>query len=802
MSNVVAMTYSPFRMPLYKAVTFAATLTTQSFHCTTELLARKLKMASNWIKPNGASLAPNLRIWNTLTKKKEEFVTINGKTVTWYCCGPTVYDAAHLGHARAYISFDIIRRVLSNYFGYSINYVMNITDVDDKIIVKARQQHLLGRTKSLSENDATATLQILTESLDFYLGKNFNLKIFTNKPSADDAVKQWTAARASILATKSADSEEEFKLKSKVDLVDKCFALLVDWKNSASNLSAIWDMIGDVVALKLDAEEGHTISDQHVFEKFARFWEIDFLKDMQMLNVQPPTVMTRVSEYIPEIIALVEGIIKNGYGYVSEGSVYFDVTAYHGHNGHCYAKMRPQSLDEVNTKLMEEGEGSLGSRLVGKKNPRDFALWKCSKPGEPMWESPWGMGRPGWHIECSGMASSVIPGSIDIHSGGIDLVFPHHDNELAQSEGFYDCDQWVNYFMHAGHLNIEGQKMSKSLKNFITIKEALAHHTWRQIRIMFLQHSWNSLLDYKEGSLRNAVNFENSLNSFFTNITAHLNDLDDVLQLNGLPTHNYRELEQRLRASLDLAVQSVHNSLCDSFDTPSAMAAIQSLISAFNTYAKDKQHRSLHRFLIKEVAVFVHNTLKSFGVYRDNEFFDVQPASDSSNEESGQKRDDKALLASIIAEFRFKIRSLAASKADPAAYFKACDNLRDVDCLNAGIIFEDRDEKASLIKLIDQDAVLKIKQEREEELQKSAALKNAHLAELERKKQEKLEKSKISPAVFLKNDALYSRYDERGIPTHDADDKELSKSALKKLTKQFEDQLSLYQEYLDTIQKK
>ena len=159
-----------------------------------------------------------------------------------------------------------------------------------------------------------------------------------------------------------------------------------------------------------------------MFSAFALFFVQDFMQDMRSLNVQPPTVLTRVSEYIEEIIQFVQKIILNGYGYESEGSVYFDVCAYHGHNGHEYAKLRPQAALVDNAKAMEEGEGSLGAKLGGKRSPRDFVLWKRSKPGEPMWDSPWGKGRPGWHIECSAMASSIVPGPIDVHSGGIDLA--------------------------------------------------------------------------------------------------------------------------------------------------------------------------------------------------------------------------------------------------------------------------------------------------------------------------------------------------------------------------------------------
>lgn len=155
--------------------------------------------------------------------------------------------------------------------------------------------------------------------------------------------------------------------------------------------------------------------------------------------------------------------------YVAEGSVYFDISGFTTSNEkHVYAKLCPWAVG--NAKLTDEGEGALGAQLGGKKAACDFALWKNSKPGEPAWDSPWGTGRPGWHIECSAMASDVLGETLDIHSGGIDLAFPHHDNEIAQSEAAFQRHQWVNYFLHSGHLHIEGQKMSKSLKNFITIK--------------------------------------------------------------------------------------------------------------------------------------------------------------------------------------------------------------------------------------------------------------------------------------------------------------------------------------------
>jgi cysteinyl-tRNA synthetase len=186
--------------------------------------------------------------------------------------------------------------------------------------------------------------------------------------------------------------------------------------------------------------------------------------------------------------------VKNGYAYEAEGSVYFDTAAFDGKNNHVYARLEPWS--KGNKELIEEAEGercmsfpilprltrSLGALTTstGSRKPAsDFALWKASKPGEPSWPSPWGEGRPGWHIECSVMASAVLGAEMDIHSGGVDLAFPHHDNELAQSEAYHECPGWVNYFLHTGHLHIEGLKMSKSLKNFITIDVCRRSHSMK-----------------------------------------------------------------------------------------------------------------------------------------------------------------------------------------------------------------------------------------------------------------------------------------------------------------------------------
>ena len=318
-------------------------------------------------------------------------------------CGPTVYDHSHMGHAKTYMQSDILRRLMTDYFGYNVNLCMNITDVDDKIIIRANER----------------------------------------------GVK---------------------------------------------------------------------------FDEISRHMENEFMKDCEALNIRLPTVITRVSEYIPEIVDFIQKIIENGFAYEANGSVYFNVIKYSESDDHTYAKLEPTSFG--NMELIKEGEGALTAETVAseKINSQDFALWKKAKAAEPSWDSPWGKGRPGWHIECSAMAGAVFKEyPIDIHSGGIDLKFPHHDNEVAQSEAYYGCDNWVNHFWHTGHLHIAGKKMSKSLKNFTTIKQMLETYTAKQIRFMFLLHQWNIMMNYSpENSFPEAIVKEEQFNTFFKNVKAQL----------------------------------------------------------------------------------------------------------------------------------------------------------------------------------------------------------------------------------------------------------------------------------------
>lgn len=276
----------------------------------------------------------------------------------------------------------------------------------------------------------------------------------------------------------------------------------------------------DILEPYLDSLYKETVSanDHQTWTDVTQYWEKQFMQDMDDLNVMRADVVTRVTEYVPQIVDFVDKIIQKGFAYETEGNVWFDIAGFEK-AGNPYARLRPQSRNDK--ALQEEGEGSLGKSLGGKKSDSDFALWKKSKAGEPSWPSPWDEGRPGWHIECSVMASDVLGSEIDVHSGGIDLAFPHHDNELAQSEAYY-CEHghehnWVKYFMHMGHLSISGSKMSKSLKNFQTIRDALkTDYTPRSMRIVFLLGKWNDGVEVSPSMRSMANSWESSINVSYT----------------------------------------------------------------------------------------------------------------------------------------------------------------------------------------------------------------------------------------------------------------------------------------------
>jgi cysteinyl-tRNA synthetase len=318
-----------------------------------------------------------LQIHNTLSNKKELFTPINGKTVKIYACGPTVYDLSHLGHARSAITWDMVVRYL-RFSGYDVIFTRNITDIDDKIINRAKELGI--------------------------------------RP-----------------------------------------------------------------------------------EQVAREYTFGYWRDMKALNIGLPDFEPRATEYLSQMIAFIDQLIKAGHAYASEGDVYFDVSSFKE-----YGKLKKQRLEDmlVGARDLAVSQQDLQER---KKSPLDFALWKGAAAGETGWQTPWGFGRPGWHLECSTMIADVLGDTIDIHGGGEDLVFPHNENEIAQSEALHK-KPLARYWMHNGMVNIDAEKMSKSLGNFKTIQDLLQTYSPDTIRLFILQTHYRSPLEFTAESLQAVKN--------------------------------------------------------------------------------------------------------------------------------------------------------------------------------------------------------------------------------------------------------------------------------------------------------
>ncbi|KAJ2156724.1 cysteinyl-tRNA synthetase [Coemansia sp. RSA 552] len=760
--------------------------------------------SSPWDQPESTHAQTGLKVYNTLTKSKVPFVPRDGNRVSWYGCGPTVYDAAHMGHARNYLVFDIIRRIMEDYLGYDLSVVMNITDIDDKIILRARQKYLLGqfleKADALTEQTVDDVRAALFEFVNAVFGKTVDAKIGRAVASDQD----WKAFAAAVGDGKDAEFvASDAKASMHFTAANMAFqGLLVAEQNLAAGqtampeAAALISSAGDVLEPWLDRQHGAGVTDQRIFRDLAAFWENDYFEDMDALNVRRPQVLTRVSEFVPEIVSFVQRIIDNGYAYEAEGSVYFDVAAFDGKDGHFYAKLNPQSKGD--TELLADGEGSLSKHPAGKRSTSDFALWKSSKPGEPQWESPWSPGRPGWHIECSVMASEILGQHIDIHTGGIDLAFPHHDNELAQSEACFEHGQWVNYFLHAGHLNIEGQKMSKSLKNFITIKEALKKYSARQIRMFFLLSQWNAPLNFGARSMEEAVSVEKMLGNFFANVSALMRDSRLRKQQSGGERLTH-EPELELLEALNDARAEVHRALLDSFDTPAALHAIQGIVSRTNAYLQ-RGRDSIDPQTIQTVVQYVSKIVRVLGLANE----DPGQAVGWGLAGQGAGGDREAVLlpvATVLSDFRDAVRELALSGGDKKSLLELCDRIRDQDLPELGIVIDDHGDGRALVKIADPEELRRDRERRAAEEAERQRAKQLKAEEAERKRLERLEKGRVAPQDMFRTPEmceLYSAWDEQGIPTKDKAGEDLPKSKAKKLAKEHKAQEALHKKYLES----
>lgn len=389
-----------------------------------------------------------MRLFNSLTRKKEEFKPIIEGEVKMYACGPTVYNYFHIGNARPFIVFDILRRYFE-YRGYKVKFVQNFTDIDDKVINKAN-------------------------------------------------------------------------------------------------------------------EEGVT------FDEIAERYIKEYFVDSKGLGINKATVHPKATDCMDAIIDIVKTLIDKGYAYVSNGDVYFRTKKFKD-----YGKLSHQPLDDLEA----------GARInvnEQKEDPMDFALWKNAKPGEPSWETPWGKGRPGWHIECSAMVNKFLGKTIDIHAGGLDLTFPHHENEIAQSEAANGCE-FAHYWLHNGFLTIDNEKMSKSKGNFFMVRDAAKEYGYETIRMFMLSAHYRTPLNYSEESLKmNKASLER-LYSAKENLEFLISKKEDG-DISKEETDKISDLA-KYRDKFILAMD-------DDLNTADAISAIFELVREINTYLKENEDAS------------------------------------------------------------------------------------------------------------------------------------------------------------------------------------------------------------------
>ncbi|KAK9802975.1 hypothetical protein WJX73_002469 [Symbiochloris irregularis] len=592
-------------------------------------------------------------------------------------------------------------RARQDYFGYNVHAVMNITDVDDKIIVRARRKHLLQLYRQ-ERPQLQEVFDKATEAVNANIARQQEVcqrvgdEISTVQAERDRLQQQGDEAGAQqkereLRELDKAHGQENQKLQNEQDTANRMKQAALDTQSQGYDaaLAQYLAHAAEPLAGRLDQERKHTVNDWEIFRAHGAHYEEEFMQDMDQLGCLQPQVLTRVSEHMPEIISYVDKIVRNGLAYESNGSVYFDTCTFR-QRGCVYGKLKPWAVESAC--LAADGEADFVTSE--KRHKQDFALWKASKPGEPSWSSPWGSGRPGWHIECSAMAHYVLGDKLDIHVGGEDLRFPHHDNELAQAEAHHQeewelCStassngeashdpcravaaaaagnmngsaqwQWVNYFLHTGHLSISGLKMSKSLKNFISIRDALKNHSPRQLRLMFALHHWHKPMVFDANALRGALETEATLRNFFrtTNALLRPRKLDGIASI-----ARWQEEESKLRDQLAKAQDKVDACLRDNLDTPGAIFHIEALIRAANLYrtARETGVRTggppPQRMLLREVTIYVTRILRAMGLS------DAPPhGMGFGNERTVSKRAADCLDA--CTGFRDQVRLMARQKA-------------------------------------------------------------------------------------------------------------------------------------------
>ena len=640
-----------------------------------------------------------------------------------------------MGHARNYVNFDVIRRVMTDYFRYDVRFIMNVTDIDDKIVMRAhlrRSEAMLAAADRLGGIDTSLTVPL-----------------------------------KALLASGEKNLGDQEALTTQL-----CAAIV------AKDPSAV-------------ADPDWSVQDGYL--TLAHTFEAEFMEDMRLMGVARPDALTRVSEYTDKIVQYIQTIIDRGYAYESNGSVYFDVPTFESAPNHKYAKLNKEALKNV--ELAMDGEGALAADASEKKAENDFVLWKASKPGEPRWPSPWGEGRPGWHIECSAMCSDILGEAVDINGGGIDLNFPHHENQLAQSEAHYDIKQWVNYFVHTGHLHIDGLKMSKSLKNFITIRAALKMYTARQIRFLFLLHQWSDPMDLtpvQEGDavtgfqqMEAAVIAEKTFVEFFHSVKGALRGLGCAAGYSVHQEHTWNDEERVLSASIDSARAGVHAAMLDNINTPGVIKSLKELIGAVNKYLGAVDAAAIRPLLLESAGRFVTMILACLGVAETTGGIGLGDIGGGDGGGDASKEEAMAPALDLIVKFRDEIRALARAGADTKALMRACDDVRDVGLPELGVKLDDR-EGGALWKLSNPEELRHEAAREAEAKAKKEAQKRREKEEAARKAAEKEALARVPPGELFKQGEyadLYSKYDDDGLPTHDKAGEELAKAQRKKLAK-------------------